>query len=90
MIAQAAHEEEGSREFGGVLGPYHEGSGPNIVPPLPLGACGPLPATDRDEAAGTSESECSSRPPNAFREELRLGILSTRAGLFNRGAFPAW
>ncbi len=93
MIAQAAHEEEGSREFGGVLGPYPEGSGPNIVPTreslCDCGAgcgagCGG-PRKECDEPA----SACKVRPPLAFLEELRLSLLSACTGLFDHDAFPA-
>ena len=89
MIAQAAHEEEGSREFGGLLGPYPEGSGPNIVPPreslCDCGAgCGEL-----REKCDAPASACSVRPPWASLEEFRLSLLSACTGLFDRDAFPA-
>jgi hypothetical protein len=89
MIAQAAHEEEGSREFGGVLGPYPEGSGPNIVPPLEsLCDCGTACDGLREEC-DVSASACDVRPFWAFMEEFRLSLLSACTGLFDRDAFPA-
>ncbi len=89
MIAQAADEEEGSREFGGVLRPWPEGSGPNIVPPRePLCDCGAGCGGLR-EARSAPASACNVRPPRAYLEELRLGLLSTCTVLFDRDAFPA-
>jgi len=82
MIALAAHEEEGPREV-------CEGAGPSFGRRREDSrvAEGPLRASGAGSCG--AEEVCGARPAGAFMEELRLGLLSACAGVFNRERFPA-
>jgi len=86
MIAQAAHEEEGPRE--GIDGPplpAEEGGTGDGTPGEAGYDCGAECRSGIDKGCGGSPDanaspECAcARPPRAFLEELRLGLLSACA-----------
>ena len=83
MIALAAHEEEGpGKGLGGGLRPHPGPAAPEGQPPGEIGRdCG----SERYGPGGA----CGARPPWAFLEEFRLGLLSARAHPSDLEALPA-